>query len=437
MRWQGQCPQCQEWNTLEEFRELKESSSRFASKLAPASKPLSLEACKEEPAERVSSGLPNLDRLLGGGVHPGALLLLSGEPGIGKSTLLLQLAGEAAKRGERVLYCCAEESVAQTASRARRLQIATPELYLVNETDCDTLLHHVETLSPSLLIIDSIQVLYKAELPSSPGSIPQVREVTSTLMRIAKARQLTTLLVGHVTKGGEVAGPRLLEHLVDAFLTFEGERQQHLRLLRALKNRFGPTDEIALFSMGPEGLKPIAQPSRLLLEGREVKAPGSVVVPHLEGSRPLLVEVQALVSKSFYPQPIRRSAGIPSNRLNLLIAVLEKRLGLPLSGCDVFVSVVGGLTLSDPACDLGIALALVSSGRNLLFPSDSCAIGEVGLAGEMRRVSNIERRIREAATMGFRRLLLPASNLPKEQKESPVQLIPIHSLEEAFDAFQR
>lgn len=383
--------------------------------------------------------MKEFDRLLGGGIVSGSLTLIGGDPGIGKSTLLLQISHSLAKQGLNVLYVCGEESVEQTVLRAQRLGIKSDKLYLLNETLFSAIKMHVEQLKPDILIVDSIQILYKSEIPSAPGSVSQVRELATEFMHLSKGMGISTFLIGHVTKSGEIAGPRVLEHIVDTVLDFEGDRHHGYRILRAVKNRFGPTDDIALFQMDTRGLSEVENPSVVFLQERIKENAGSVIIPTIEGSRAFLVEVQALVAPSAFATSSRKSTGIDANRLALLLAVLEKKVGYQLHHCDVFVSVAGGLKILEPAVDLGIALAILSSFGNKAIDSETVIFGEVGLGGEVRSVPKVESRIKEALHMGFTRCLLPKKNLaglPKELSQK-IELYGVERIEEAIDGLIR
>ena len=358
---------------------------------------------------RRSTGLSELDRVLGGGLVPGSVTLVGGEPGIGKSTLLLQVLSAVSRGGARCLLVTAEESAQQVRLRADRLNAVAPDLFVVAETSLVHVLAHVDELSPDVLVVDSVQTVFDPYLGSSPGSVAQVRECAARLVRESKERGMTTVLVGHVTKDGSLAGPRVLEHVVDTVLSFEGERHHALRMLRAVKHRFGSTSELGLFEMGEAGLIGVPDPSGLFLGDRKHGAPGSVVLPAMEGHRPLLVEVQALVSKTTLPQPRRSAQGLDSGRLSLVLAVLAQRVGVDLGACDVHASAVGGVRVVEPASDLALALALVSARSNTAIGDDVVACGEVGLAGELRQVSHTARRLAEAARLGFRTAIVPLS----------------------------
>jgi len=425
---------CKEWNTFEEEVSLPQEEARYTGKIGEI-KPVRIEDVDISTAPRMQTGFEELDRLLGGGLVRGSLALLGGEPGIGKSTILLQLAGRLAAQGLVVLYVCGEESAEQTSLRARRLGVGNCSIYLLPETIYSSIRKQIDVIKPDVLIIDSIQIVYKSELSSSPGSITQVREIAMEAMQVSKGLGITTLLVGHVTKGGELAGPRVLEHIVDTVLEFEGDRTQGYRMIRSLKNRFGPTDDVALFQMEEKGLREITNPSEALLHERILNVSGSVIIPTIEGTRALLVEVQALASSSAFTNSSRRSTGIDAKRLNLLLAVLEKRMGYQMHATDVFVSVAGGLRIHEPATDLGIVLSIASSFLNKIIPPDTVVVGEVGLNGEVRSVPRIEARIKEAINMGFKRCVLAKKNL-KGVSKAVVEKIKLHPVERVEEAIE-
>ncbi len=429
-RWSGSCSSCQKWNSLVE--ELVAESSCRTLSAHSLSQPFRLDQVVGQVPQRFSTGFAQCDRLLGGGIVAGSLTLLSGDPGIGKSTLILHIADFLSKQGLKVLYVCGEESLEQTALRARRLKIDTPNLFLFSETNFQQIQVHVEQLQPQILIVDSIQIIYKEELSSPPGSLSQVRELTTAFTFLAKKHQISTFLIGHVTKSGEIAGPRLLEHIVDTVLEFEGERHYGYRILRATKNRFGPTEDIVLFHMHSEGLKEVENPSQVFLEERVKESSGSVVFPTIEGSRPLLVEIQALVASSAFSTPTRRSTGVDQNRLALLLAVLEKREGYTLHRNDLFVAITGGLKIVEPAIDLPILVAIASSFSNRPIDFDTVVMGEVSLGGEVRTIARIEHRIREAELMGFKRGVVPLKNI-KGITTRGIELIGVEKIEEAID----
>jgi DNA repair protein RadA/Sms len=434
-KWLGRCPDCGEWNS---FVEERQAAPTPAGKGRPAStgfesvsKPRPYDLVDGAEAERIPSGIDEFDRVLGGGIVPGSMVLIGGEPGIGKSTLLLQVAHLLARTGGPVLYVSGEESERQIKLRGERLGISGGALFLVGETSLERILEHVDELKPSALVVDSVQTIYSSKFPSAPGSISQVREVATQLLFVAKGRGVTTFLIGHVTKDGSLAGPKSLEHIVDTVLYFEGEKHLHHRIVRAVKNRFGAVSEMGVFEMTGAGLTPVANPSALFLAERLEGSPGSAVVATLEGSRPMLVEVQALVSPTSFGTPRRMSLGIDANRTNLLLAVLEKRVGLELLGDDVFVSLAGGLSVPEPAADLGVAAAIASSFRNRPVPAKTALFGEVGLGGEIRSVGQAALRVREAAQMGFTRCLLPARNVPAAT--DGMQLVGVETLGEALE----
>jgi DNA repair protein RadA/Sms len=429
-KWTGSCPACSQWNT---FVQEIEAPQRHTSLKAPAaSYPILLDEVKSQETPRYPTALSQCDRLFGGGVVVGSLSLVAGEPGIGKSTLMLQLADNLSKQNLKILYVCGEESVEQTALRARRLKIGSSQIYFYNETNFEQIQTHIEQLAPQILIIDSIQILYKAEIASSPGSVTQVRELATSFMHLSKKLGISTFLIGHVTKAGEIAGPRVLEHIVDVVLEFEGNRQHGYRILRAVKNRFGPTDDIVLFQMQAEGLKEVENPSQAFLEERMKGSAGSVIVPTVEGSRPLLIELQALVASSAFATSTRKSTGLDPNRLSLLLAVLEKRMGYTLHRSDVFVAVAGGLKIVEPGIDLAILLAIGSSFCNRSIDPETVVMGEVGLGGEVRSISRVESRLKEAFNMGFKRCILPKRNLKGLPPQS-MQLIGVERVEQAID----
>lgn len=435
-RWLGQCGQCSQWNTLHEETIAAPLSRRFEAQSNAPSKPVRLKEVDVQAVPRQTTTLLEVDRLLGGGLVSGALTLVGGNPGIGKSTLMLQLAQAMAKQGKLVLYVCGEESVEQTSLRAKRLGVDSDNLFLLNETHFSSIKTHIDNLSPSVVIVDSIQIVYKSELTSAPGSVAQVRETAAEFMHLAKGRNMAVFLIGHVTKSGEIAGPRVLEHLVDTVLYFEGDRQHNYRLVRAVKNRFGPTDDVAVFQMGERGLSEVNNPSQLFLEERSKGLAGSSVIPALEGSRAVLIEAQALVTDTVFSTPSRRCTGLDQNRLALLLAVLEKRLRYQMFKYDIFVSIAGGLKIQDPAVDLGLLAAIASSLRNHPISADTAIVGEVGLGGEIRSVPRIESRLKECIHMGFRRIVLPKRSLKGISRElqSQIQCIGVDMAEEAVHA---
>ncbi len=407
-QWTGRCAGCGAWNTIVEERAVPARAAAGAP-APPPSRAMPIAEVESEGWAPRPVGIGELDRVLGGGLVAGSVTLLGGEPGIGKSTLLLQAISAMARTGTTCLLACGEESAQQVRMRAARLGALEPNLWLVAETDLSAILAHAGNLAPDVLVVDSIQTVFDPELASAPGSVAQVRECAHRLVRAAKDAGRATILVGHVTKDGALAGPRVLEHVVDTVLSFEGERHHALRLLRAVKHRFGPTSELGLFEMTDGGLAGVPDPGRLFLSDRQASAPGSVVVPTLEGHRPLLVELQALVAKSPLAMPRRSAQGLDSGRLAMISAVLEERVGLTLAGADVYTLAVGGVKVVEPGADLAVALAMVSSVTGVALPADLVACGEVGLCGELRQVSQMGRRLAEAARLGFRRAVVPAS----------------------------
>lgn len=432
-KWTGQCGSCGNWNSLHE--EVEVQNRRFeAADLAPA-RPMRIKEVPVGVCPRIHTRLHEFDRLVGGGIVPGSLTLVGGDPGIGKSTLMLQLSYSLAAQGLTVLYVCGEESVEQTSMRAARMGVDTDNLLLLNETNFSLIKAQVDQINPDVLIVDSIQIVYKSELSSAPGSVSQVRETATECMHIAKGRGIATFLIGHVTKSGEIAGPRVLEHLVDTVLYFEGDKQHHYRMIRVIKNRFGPTDEIALFQMQATGLTEVPNPSQIFLEERMKDSTGTVIIPTMEGTRSILIEAQALVTETFFSTPSRRCTGIDQNRLALLLAVLEKRVGYQLHRCDVFVSIAGGLRVVEPGADLGILLAVASSMRNKRIHPETTIVGEVGLSGEVRSVTRMESRIKEAIHMGFKGCLIPKRNMKgiSEELRQKISIKGVDFVEEAID----
>ncbi len=432
-KWVGKCPTCSQWNTLVEEREdpgRAGGATGYAAGLTPRDTPVPIAEVNTDEWQPRPTGIGEIDRVLSGGFVPGSTTLLGGEPGIGKSTILLQVVSALASRGAKALYISAEESKQQVRLRAERLATLRPSLWLASETALPNVLAHLDDVKPDVLVVDSIQTVFDPELSSAPGSVGQVRECAARLVREAKARNITTILVGHVTKDGTLAGPRVLEHLVDTVLSFEGERHHALRLLRAVKHRFGATDELGLFEMTESGLQPVPDPSALFLADRRKGVSGSVVVPTIEGHRPLLVELQALVVPTQIPTPRRSAQGVDSGRLALLAAVLQQRAGVNVSAHDVYALAVGGVKVIEPAADLGLALAMASSRYGVALPPDLVVCGEVGLGGELRQTSQLERRLSEAARLGFTQALVP-----KLAPDPPAGIRPLRAatLAEAID----
>lgn len=405
-KWLGKCPACLQWNT---FAEEVGTEKRGTLSAGNVPKAIPLTEVSKDSEERVKTGMPELDRVLGGGLVGGSLVLVGGDPGIGKSTLLLQVCGTLSPT-QKILYISGEESVKQIKIRADRLSVNHRNILMVSETNFQNVERLIDENRPQVVILDSIQTVYSEELTSAPGSVSQVREVTGHLMRIAKGHGMTVFVVGHVTKEGAIAGPRVLEHMVDTVLYFEGERHQNYRILRAVKNRFGSTNELGLFEMCQEGLIEVGNPSGILLDGRAKDQSGSAVVASLEGTRPMLLEVQALVTPTSFQMPRRMATGIDYNRLTMLMAVLEKKVGMQLYSFDAYVNVVGGIRLDEPACDMGIIASIAGSFRNKPIASEMVVMGEVGLTGEVRPISQADKRIMEARRMGFKKCIVPAGN---------------------------
>jgi DNA repair protein RadA/Sms len=437
-KWLGRCAECGAWNSLVEERQLPDRAAAGAApaqrySLAAAAGPQLYADIDTVVAERISTGVSEFDRVLGGGVVPGSLVLIGGEPGIGKSTLLLQAAAHFAKSVGPVLYSSGEESEHQIKSRGERLGVEPAPLYILAETCLERILEEIARLRPAFVIVDSVQTVFSMKFQSAPGSIGQVREAATQLLFAAKGQNIPTFLVGHITKDGTLAGPKSLEHIVDTVLYFEGEKHHAHRVIRAVKNRFGAVSELGVFEMTGHGLRGVANPSALFLAERRAGAPGSAVLCCVEGSRPLLVEVQALVSSSSYGNAKRMASGVDQNRLSLLLAVLEKRAGLNLVADDVFVNVAGGITVDEPAADLAITGAVASSLRNRTIRAATAVFGEVGLAGEVRGVSQAAVRIREAAQMGFTRCVVPDGNCSPEDVPPGIEIVPVRTVTEAVD----
>lgn len=432
-RWMGKCPGCNNWNTLvEEFVVSNKGSRPFAGGLQSSSKPEKITAIESENTPRMTTSMREFNRVLGGGIVPGSLILIGGDPGIGKSTLLLQISSQLAEKQLPVLYISGEESTQQTKLRADRLDVKAEDLYVMAETNLFNISEQIKETKPSVVIIDSIQTMFREEVTSAPGSVTQVRECTSEFMKIAKTNGIPIFIVGHVTKEGNIAGPRMLEHMVDAVLYFEGERHHTYRILRGVKNRFGSTNEMGIFEMKEEGLREVLNPSEIFLEERSQGAAGSTVVASMEGTRPVLVEIQALISPSSFGNPRRMATGIDANRVPLLMAVLEKRVGLMLQNQDAYIKVAGGVKLDEPAIDLAIAVSIASSFRDQPTNPQDIFIGEVGLTGEIRRVSRIEQRVQEAAKLGFKRVICPKNNLEGWNVPKNIQVIGVSTVHEAL-----
>ncbi len=433
-KWTGQCPLCKAWNTMEEqdmIPEVKASSRLILNEYNNSAEKVN--ELELPNYMRSDTGMTELDRVLGGGLVHGSVVLLSGEPGIGKSTLLLQISSSLGQN-KKVLYISGEESRGQIKLRAQRLDIHSDNLFILTETDIDKILSECKRIAPDVIIVDSIQTVYDRRFPAAPGSITQVRESAMRFISVAKNEGISVFLVGHVNKEGGIAGPKVLEHIVDTVLYFEGERRQIYRIIRAVKNRFGSTDEIGMFEMTGEGLREVYNPSESLLAGRPQNVSGNCAVCVMEGSRPLITEIQALVSRTSFPSPKRTANGFDYNRIYLLLAVLEKRLGLKFSQNDVYLNVIGGIRLVEPSADLGAALSLISSIKDIPLPDDFIAFGEIGLAGECRAIPSIEQRINEASRIGFTKIMIPYRNtLNKKLKVNDAEIIPVKSI---FDALK-
>ena len=437
-KWLGRCPECGEWATLEE--EVRQVETAGKNKLTQSRSvksiaAMSLKDIRPDNELRYKTGMKELDRVLGGGIVKGSLVLLSGDPGIGKSTILLQIC-QCLGKNLKILYVSGEESYSQIKLRADRLKVKTENLYILCETDAQAVCEHIQVTTPDLVIIDSIQTMNFTEINSSPGCVTQVRECSNLFMRTAKSLSIPIIMVGHVNKDGNIAGPKVLEHIVDAVLYFEGERNLSFRILRAVKNRFGSTNEIGVFEMFDSGLKEVENPSEMLISGRPKNTPGTCVACVMEGSRPLLAEIQGLVTSTGFGNPRRISNGFDFNRLAMLIAVLEKRGGYYFSNMDAYINVVGGMKLDEPALDLTIAMALVSSLKDYALRDDVLAFGEIGLAGEIRGVSHCEQRIKEASRLGFSRCIIPTSNLKNLSAaiKKDIEIIGVKTIREAFEA---
>lgn len=436
-KWLGRCPDCGSWNTLverEAVPEVKTVEKKLKRAPGNDADAMRVDQIPDEAMMRRSCGIHELDRVLGGGVVDGSLVLVGGDPGIGKSTLLTQVCANMARDGASVLYISGEESARQIKMRANRLGASGSGFYVLSENDMTIVEKRMEQLSPAVMIVDSIQTMYRPDMSSAPGSVSQVRECASQLMRLAKVSGCSIFLVGHVTKEGSIAGPRVLEHMVDAVLYFEGDRQHQYRLLRAVKNRFGSVNELGMFEMASEGMVEVGNPSEALLSGRAHDASGCVVIAAMEGSRPLLTDVQALVATTVFGNPRRMASGVDQGRLALLLAVMEKRAGFRLYDKDVYINIAGGMSLTEPAADLALCAAVASSFRNRPIDFHCAVMGEIGLAGEVRAVSQAERRIAECGRLGFQRVLLPKSNLRSVRNDSGVELIGVETITEAMAA---
>ena len=429
-KWLGKCPACNEWNTYYEEKIVKDKATH--QKRVAASETVKLNSVETKSHDRYKTSIDELDRVLGGGLVQGSLVLLGGEPGIGKSTLILQICDKVKVDGA-VLYVSGEESSSQIKMRADRLNIDNDNIFFLGETSVEMIEESIEKVKPGLIIIDSIQTMYSEELTAAPGSVSQVREVTAKIMMMCKKQNITTIIIGHVTKDGAIAGPRVLEHMVDTVLYLEGERYFSYRVLRGVKNRFGSTNEIGLFEMREEGMVEIKNPSEIMITERNGNPSGSIIVASIEGTRPMLVEIQALVTPTAFGMPRRTGIGIDFNRLIVLMAVLEKRAGIPISNQDAYVNVVSGIRIDEPAIDLGIALAIVSSYKNIPLPKDLIAIGEIGLTGEIRSVNSIEKRIKEADKMGFKTCLVSESSIKQLKFKGNINVIGVKTIKDAIN----
>lgn len=430
-KWLGKCPACGGWNTFYEEKVIKD-------KLSNEKKNLTAQVVKLKDVEssetkaRVKTGYEELDRVLGGGLVPGSLILLGGEPGIGKSTLILQICDNVKFENEQILYVSGEESGRQIKLRADRLKINNDNIMFLGEANIEIIQQVIDEKKPSFMIIDSIQTMYSSDIPAAPGSVSQVRDITAKIMQMCKQKEITTVIIGHVTKDGTIAGPRVLEHMVDTVLYLEGERFFSYRMLRGVKNRFGSTNEVGLFEMREEGMVEVTNPSELLISDRDGNPAGSVIVATLEGTRTMLIEIQALLTTTPFGMPRRTGIGVEYNRLVLLLAVLEKKLGIQLSNQDAYVNVVGGMKLDEPSSDLGIALAVVSSYRNIPLPKDLVAIGEIGLTGEVRAVSSVEKRVKEAEKLGFKTCIIPENSRKQLKYKGNINIIGVTNVAEAI-----
>ena len=430
-KWLGKCPECGEWNSLVEEKAQPVRRNGFSLRDVSA---IPFTEIESQNDVRIPSGVTEFDRVLGGGIVPGTLVLIGGDPGIGKSTLLLQVADKLSAAGALVLYVSGEESERQIKLRGERLAVDAKNVYLLPETNLENIIKEIERLKPGAVIVDSIQTVFSRAIESAPGSVSQVREVAHQFLMLAKSRGVPIFLIGHITKEGSIAGPKILEHIVDTVLYFEGERHHNHRIVRAVKNRFGAANEVGVFEMTGAGLMPVANPSQMFLQERPQNVAGSIVTACMEGTRPLLVEIQALVSGTKYGTGKRMTQGLDQNRVALLIAMLEKRAGLQLTGDDVFVNIAGGLEVDEPAADLGVVTAIVSSFKNMIVDPHTAVFGEIGLTGEVRGAMQASVRAREAQALGFKKIVMPASNVPGLERLLGVRIIGVKSVDEALDA---
>ena len=428
----GKCPECGSWGSFVEELSKPVSSVKETDAIFDTVPPMKLDEIEMNSEIRMSTNISEFDRVLGGGIVQGSLILIAGDPGIGKSTILLQTSGELSEGGKKILYISAEESASQIKLRAQRLGVKSDNLYIYPQTNLELVKKHIEEMNPDLVIVDSIQAIYTSLIQSSAGSVSQIRECCNILMHIAKSRNVSIIIIGHVTKEGNIAGPKVLEHMVDTVIQFEGDKTKSYRILRSIKNRFGNTSEVGIFEMGEKGLCEVINPSEVFLkEYNQTQTPGSTIIVTNEGTRPLLVEIQALVGTTPYPAPRRIANGVDTGRVLQILAVLEKRIGLNLSKQDVYVNVIGGMEIKEPAADLGIALAIVTCVRDVVFDTSTAIVGEIGLSGEIRAVNNIEKRINEAQKLGFKRIIIPASNEIQEEFKG-IEVIKVKRILEAI-----
>ena len=432
-KWLGKCPECTKWNTFVEEIDQKSTKKEVFIIDKSSSKPVSINSIESKEEERFTTDINELDRVLGGGIVKGSLVLVGGDPGIGKSTLLIQVSSNVANLGKTVLYITGEESESQIKMRAKRLGINSENLYIFAENNLSIIESYLESVNPELIILDSIQTVFSPEISSAPGTVSQIKEGTSKFMKISKKMGISTFIVGHVTKEGSLAGPKLLEHMVDTVLYFEGERYNTYRLVRAVKNRFGSTNELGVFEMRDLGLVELDNPSKILISEKPKDVAGSVIISTVEGTRPMLLELQALVSPTSFGIPKRTSTGVDYNRVGMLLSVLEKRVGLQIQNQDVYINIVGGIKINEPSIDLGIAISVASSFRNIPIDEDIAVTGEVGLTGEVRAVSFIEKRIAECKKLGFKKIVVPRSNYDVVKETKGIEIWPVDNLRQAIN----
>ncbi|HBH3806616.1 DNA repair protein RadA [Clostridioides difficile] len=432
-KWLGKCPECTKWNTFVEEIDQKSTKKEVFIIDKSSSKPVSINSIESKEEERFTTNINELDRVLGGGIVKGSLVLVGGDPGIGKSTLLIQVSSNVANLGKTVLYITGEESESQIKMRAKRLGINSENLYIFAENNLSIIESYLESVNPELIILDSIQTVFSPEISSAPGTVSQIKEGTSKFMKISKKMGISTFIVGHVTKEGSLAGPKLLEHMVDTVLYFEGERYNTYRLVRAVKNRFGSTNELGVFEMRDLGLVELDNPSKILISEKPKDVAGSVIISTVEGTRPMLLELQALVSPTSFGIPKRTSTGVDYNRVGMLLAVLEKRVGLQIQNQDVYINIVGGIKINEPSIDLGIAISVASSFRNIPIDENIAVTGEVGLTGEVRAVSFIEKRIAECKKLGFKKIVVPRSNYDVVKETKGIEIWPVDNLRQAIN----